>query len=106
MSPGAYDHTVRVYDARQEKCVMTMDHGQPVESVLLYPSDGLLVSTGVCVCFYPTAQMDCLCNCVFVYFSHSTFYMGHLCPLVCACVCVRTRVYLCPMSCKLAVCVH
>lgn len=43
---GAYDHTVRVYDARQEKCVMTMDHGQPVESVLLYPSDGLLVSTG------------------------------------------------------------
>ncbi|XP_062404127.1 U3 small nucleolar RNA-associated protein 15 homolog [Sardina pilchardus] len=43
---GAYDHTVRVYDARQEKCVMSMDHGQPVESVLLYPSDGLLVSTG------------------------------------------------------------
>ncbi|KAL2093536.1 hypothetical protein ACEWY4_010848 [Coilia grayii] len=43
---GSYDHTVRVYDARQQKCVMSMDHGQPVESVLVYPSDGLLVSTG------------------------------------------------------------
>ena len=49
-SPGSYDHTVRVYDARLEKCVMSMEHGQPVESVLLYPSDGLLVSIGVCVC--------------------------------------------------------
>jgi len=43
---GSYDHTVRVYDVRQEKCVMSMDHGQPVESVLVYPSDGLIVSTG------------------------------------------------------------
>lgn len=25
---------------------MTMDHGHPVESLLLYPSEGLLVSAG------------------------------------------------------------
>uniref|UniRef100_A0A8C7QE47 U3 small nucleolar RNA-associated protein 15 homolog n=1 Tax=Oncorhynchus mykiss TaxID=8022 RepID=A0A8C7QE47_ONCMY len=43
---GSYDHTLRVFDARVEKSVMTMDHSQPVESVLLYPSEGLLVSAG------------------------------------------------------------
>lgn len=30
---------------------MTMDHGQPVESLLLYPSEGLLVSAGRTVSF-------------------------------------------------------
>ncbi|XP_066567770.1 U3 small nucleolar RNA-associated protein 15 homolog [Amia ocellicauda] len=43
---GSYDHTVKVFDARTERGVMTMDHGQPVESVLLFPSEGLLVSAG------------------------------------------------------------
>ncbi|KAM9393040.1 U3 small nucleolar RNA-associated protein 15 homolog isoform 1-T2 [Pholidichthys leucotaenia] len=43
---GSYDHTVKLFDARMDKSVMTMDHGQPVESVLLYPSEGLLVSAG------------------------------------------------------------
>ncbi|XP_049618123.1 U3 small nucleolar RNA-associated protein 15 homolog [Syngnathus scovelli] len=43
---GSYDHTVKLFDARVQKSAMTMDHGQPVESVLLYPSEGLLVSAG------------------------------------------------------------
>lgn len=43
---GSYDHTLKVFDARVDKSVMTMDHGQPVESLLLYPSEGLLVSAG------------------------------------------------------------
>ncbi|XP_067424970.1 U3 small nucleolar RNA-associated protein 15 homolog [Emydura macquarii macquarii] len=43
---GSYDHTVKVFDARREKSVMTVEHGQPVESVLLFPSGGLLVSAG------------------------------------------------------------
>lgn len=43
---GSYDHTVKVFDARTEKSVMTMEHEQPVESVLLFPSGGLLVSAG------------------------------------------------------------
>lgn len=43
---GSYDHTVKLFDARLDKSVMTMDHGQPVESLLLYPSEGLLVSAG------------------------------------------------------------
>ncbi|KAM3611270.1 uncharacterized protein V6R79_015797 [Siganus canaliculatus] len=43
---GSYDHTLKVFDARMDKSVMSMDHGQPVESLLLYPSEGLLVSAG------------------------------------------------------------
>ncbi|XP_075447863.1 U3 small nucleolar RNA-associated protein 15 homolog [Ascaphus truei] len=43
---GSYDHTVKVFDARTEKSVLSMEHGQPVESVLLFPSGGLLVSAG------------------------------------------------------------
>lgn len=43
---GSYDHTIKVFDARTDQSVMTMEHGQPVESVLLYPSGGLLVSAG------------------------------------------------------------
>ncbi|XP_037536847.1 U3 small nucleolar RNA-associated protein 15 homolog [Nematolebias whitei] len=43
---GSYDHTLKVFDARTDKSVMSMDHGQPVESLLLYPSEGLLVSAG------------------------------------------------------------
>ncbi|NWI08369.1 UTP15 protein, partial [Crypturellus soui] len=43
---GSYDHTVKVFDARIKKSVMTIEHGQPVESVLLFPSGGLLVSAG------------------------------------------------------------
>ncbi|XP_061623530.1 U3 small nucleolar RNA-associated protein 15 homolog [Phyllopteryx taeniolatus] len=43
---GSYDHTLKLFDARVDKSVMTMDHGQPVESLLLYPSEGLLISAG------------------------------------------------------------
>lgn len=43
---GSYDHKMKVFDARMDKSVLTMDHGQPVESLLLFPSEGLLVSAG------------------------------------------------------------
>ncbi|KGL75169.1 U3 small nucleolar RNA-associated protein 15, partial [Tinamus guttatus] len=43
---GSYDHTVKVFDARAKKSIMTIEHGQPVESVLLFPSGGLLASAG------------------------------------------------------------
>lgn len=46
VSAGSYDHTVRVFDGRTDRSIMNMDHGQPVESVLLFPSEGLLVSAG------------------------------------------------------------
>ncbi|KAG9272989.1 U3 small nucleolar RNA-associated protein 15 homolog [Astyanax mexicanus] len=43
---GSYDHTVKLFDMRVGGSVMTMQHGHPVESVLLYPSEALLVSAG------------------------------------------------------------
>lgn len=44
--PGSYDKTVRVWDAREGKETMQLEHGWPVESVLLFPNDALLVSAG------------------------------------------------------------
>jgi U3 small nucleolar RNA-associated protein 15 len=43
---GSYDHTVKLWDARENKCTLTFDHGAPVESVLLYPGGSLAVSVG------------------------------------------------------------
>lgn len=43
---GSYDHTVKMYDARSGSCVMSVDHGIPVESVLMFPSGGLFLSAG------------------------------------------------------------
>eukprot|EP00066_Takifugu_rubripes_P008766 XP_003975203.1 PREDICTED: U3 small nucleolar RNA-associated protein 15 homolog [Takifugu rubripes] len=43
---GSYDHKMKLFDARLDKSVLTMDHGQPVERLLLYPSEALLVSAG------------------------------------------------------------
>ncbi|OWK02117.1 UTP15 [Cervus elaphus hippelaphus] len=43
---GSYDHTVKMFDARANQNVISAEHGQPVESVLLFPSGGLLVSAG------------------------------------------------------------
>ncbi|XP_066459006.1 U3 small nucleolar RNA-associated protein 15 homolog [Eleutherodactylus coqui] len=39
---GSYDHTVKVFDARTRNSVMTIQHENPVESVLLFPTGGLL----------------------------------------------------------------
>lgn len=36
-----------MFDARTNKSVISVEHGQPVESVLLFPSGGLLVSAGI-----------------------------------------------------------
>ena len=43
---GGYDHAVRVWDARAAACTTTMDHGAPVEAVLVMPAGGLVVSAG------------------------------------------------------------
>lgn len=43
---GSYDQTVRLWDARQNHCVMTMHHDAPVESVLMYPGGGAVISAG------------------------------------------------------------
>lgn len=43
---GGYDGTVKMYDCRSEKEVISVNHGNPVESVLFLPSGGIFLSAG------------------------------------------------------------
>uniref|UniRef100_F7BQ53 U3 small nucleolar RNA-associated protein 15 homolog n=2 Tax=Ciona intestinalis TaxID=7719 RepID=F7BQ53_CIOIN len=43
---GAYDHTVRMFDTRSNANTITINHGCPVESVLLFPSGSIILSAG------------------------------------------------------------
>ena len=43
---GSYDHTVKLWDATNGVCALTLDHGAPVESTLFLKSGGLIVSCG------------------------------------------------------------
>ncbi|KAI8082758.1 WD40-repeat-containing domain protein [Halteromyces radiatus] len=43
---GSYDQTVKLWDMRENSCVMTMQHGAPVESLLMYPGGSAIVSAG------------------------------------------------------------
>ena len=49
---GSYDHSCRLWDVRARGCTMRVDHGSPVESVLVFPSGALAATAGgnyVCV---------------------------------------------------------
>ncbi|KAK3791180.1 hypothetical protein RRG08_025034 [Elysia crispata] len=43
---GAYDHMVKLWDARTESSVLSVNHGFPVESVLMFPNGGIFLSAG------------------------------------------------------------
>ncbi|XP_060065526.1 U3 small nucleolar RNA-associated protein 15 homolog [Ylistrum balloti] len=43
---GSYDHKVKLYDTRIGDSVLTVDHGQPVEDVLTFPTGGIFISAG------------------------------------------------------------
>jgi len=43
---GSYDHTVKLWDLRTGKYVFSMNHGAPVESLLMFPGGGVVVSAG------------------------------------------------------------
>lgn len=70
---------MKVFDARMDKSVLTMDHGQPVESLLLFPSEGLLVSAGWNSAKFNTLKFTLLpfCKC------HTC--LGTLNELMCLC---------------------
>ncbi|KAF7265764.1 hypothetical protein GWI33_020844 [Rhynchophorus ferrugineus] len=43
---GGYDNIVKLWDTRTDKEVMTMNHGNPVESLLFLPNGGMFLSAG------------------------------------------------------------
>ncbi|KAF9358285.1 snoRNA-binding rRNA-processing protein [Mortierella sp. AD094] len=43
---GSYDQTVKLWDMRTQGCVMTMNHGAPVECVEMFPDGGVVVAAG------------------------------------------------------------
>lgn len=43
---ASYDHMVNLWDVRTESVVQEMDHGAPVEALLVFPSGGTCVSAG------------------------------------------------------------
>lgn len=48
MISGGYDRVVRMYDTRlgSRGCIMTVDHGSPVEAVLFIPTGGIFITAG------------------------------------------------------------
>lgn len=43
---GGYDQIVKMYDSRTENCVMTLNHGAPIEALIFLPSGSVIVSAG------------------------------------------------------------
>ena len=43
---GSYDNTIKMYDIRSSKCVMSLTHGSPLESLVFLPTGGIFVSAG------------------------------------------------------------
>jgi len=54
---GSYDHTVRLFDTRCNSSVLRIDHGSPVESVVMFPGGGIVASAG---CFVLIAVSCCI----------------------------------------------
>jgi len=43
---GGYDKALNLWDARETKCVMNMNHGSAVEAILFLPNENLIASAG------------------------------------------------------------
>jgi len=43
---GSYDHSVKLWDRREQKELFSIDHGSPVEAVLPSPTGSLLFTAG------------------------------------------------------------
>lgn len=43
---GGYDNTIKMYDSRSDKCVMSLNHGSPLESLVFLPTGGIFISSG------------------------------------------------------------
>lgn len=46
MISGGYDNKIKMFDQRSQDCIMSLDHGSPLESLVFLPSGGIFVSAG------------------------------------------------------------
>jgi U3 small nucleolar RNA-associated protein 15 len=46
LASGSYDHSVRVWDSRTRESQMHLDHGSPVESIVVFPNGRIAASAG------------------------------------------------------------
>jgi len=88
---GSYDHTVQLYDMRCKSSVLKIDHGSPVESVVMFPSGGIIASAGTVNCwpFYRPTFV-----CWFLCFASVSFFGGKFPSSNCSQFCVVTY-YIC-----------
>lgn len=75
---GSYDHFVKMYDARTGSCVMSVDHGVPVESVLMFQSGGLFISAGWFLNSYSYIVLFYKCIYMHTYLNIPYFYLNAL----------------------------
>lgn len=55
IATGGYDHRVLLWDLRTFTPIMSLDHGAPVEALVIYPDGGSIVSAGL---YIPGACMS------------------------------------------------
>ena len=44
---GSYDHTVKMFDTRMSESVMMVDHGHPVDDVIMFPHGSVFLTAGL-----------------------------------------------------------
>lgn len=43
---GSYDNTIKMIDTRTQSIVISVDHGEPIENLVLFPSSNMFISCG------------------------------------------------------------
>ena len=43
---GSYDQTAKLLDMRTNTCVQTVEHGAPIEDVIMFPSGTIFMTAG------------------------------------------------------------
>jgi hypothetical protein len=67
-----------MWDSRTQASVMTVNHGYPVEDIVVFPSGGLCASAGNIGCSLGTYLVSLLCHCLDTPLANDTNMEGFL----------------------------